>query len=386
MYQMEVLMEFDWTREQKESYQRIMSSAQQNLRSSPISTDSYWTRRQWQRCGELGILGLSVPRQYQGQGLDALTTAYMMEAFGRGCEDMGLVFSSAAHLFACCMPISEYGNEQARERFLPGLCTGLFVGANAITEEEAGSDVFSMQTHAERDSDTYVLTGAKNYVSNGPVADVFVVYAVTKREHGYFGISGFIVERDTPGLIIHEPFQKMGLLSTPGCRITLNACRVPGAYMLGEEGQGAPIFTHSMRWERACLFAGYVGMMERQLEQTVIYAQKRQQFGKAIGKNQAISHRIADMKLRLEAARLLLYHACWLFVHGKSSQMAISLSKLAISEAAIQNSLDAIQIHGSTGFGREHGIERMLRDSIPGAIFSGTSEMQREIIAGELGL
>lgn len=377
-------MEFSWTKEQKELYRHMQTSAQQHL--SPTAPDTFWTREQWQRCGEIGFLGLSVPVAYRGQGMDALTTAYMMEAFGHGCADMGLVFSAAAHLFACNMPISEYASEQAKERFLPGLCTGALIGANAITEENSGSDVFSMETRAERDNDSYVLTGNKSYVSNGPVADVFIVYAVTKKAHGYFGISGFIIERDTPGLVIHEPFQKMGLLSTPGCQITLQGCRVPGSQMLGLEGQGAPIFTQSMQWERACLFAGYVGMMQRQLERTIAYAQQRRQFGKAIGKNQAISHRIADMKLRLEAARLLLYRACWQFAQGENAQLAISLSKLAISEAAIQNSLDAIQLHGSTGFGRAYGIESMLRDSIPTAIFSGTSEMQREIIAGELGL
>ncbi len=379
-------MDFSWNQAQQELYQRIMHASQQSLCSPSNDVSPYWTRAQWRRCGEIGILGLSVPALYQGQGFDALTTAYMMEAFGRGCEDMGLVFSAAAHLFACCMPIAEYGNTQMKERFLPGLCTGELVGANAITEEEAGSDVFAMQTHAEQDGDFYILTGTKNYVSNGPEADVFVVYAVTKKVHGYFGISGFIIEKETPGLLIHEPFQKMGLRSTPGCQITLNACHVPSTHMLGQEGQGAPIFTQSMQWERACLFAGYIGMMERQLERTIAYARKRRQFGKAIGKNQAISHRIADMKLRLESARLLLYHACWLFDHNRDAQLAISLAKLAISEAAIQGSLDAIHIHGSTGFGQEFGIESMLRDSIPSTIFSGTSEMQRDIIASKLGL
>jgi L-prolyl-PCP dehydrogenase len=381
-------MNFSWDPAQQERYQRIVRDLQQPQDAPSGDAGSpYWTRAQWRRCGHIGVLGLSVPARYQGQGLDALTTAYMMEAFGYGCDDMGLVFSAAAHLFACCMPIAEHGSAEAKQRLLPGLCTGELVGANAITEDEAGSDVFSMQTRAERSGDAYVLAGAKSYVSNGPEADAFVIYAVTKREHGYFGISGFVVDRDTPGLVIHEPFQKMGLGSTPGCRITLDGCRVPSAHMLGQEGQGAAIFSHSMQWERACLFAGYVGMMARQLERTIAHAQKRRQFGKAIGKNQAISHRIADMKLRLESARLLLYRACWLLDHDPDdAQIAISLSKLAISEAAIQGSLDAIQIHGSAGFGQELGIERMLRDSIPSTIFSGTSEMQREIIASKLGL
>lgn len=380
-------MEFAWTQAQQEAYQRIFDYTQQYLCPEITDTIPHWHRAQWRQCGDIGLLGLSVPTHYNGQGMNALTSAYMLEAFGRGCQDMGLVFSVAAHLFACCMAIVEFGSSQLKELFLPKLCSGEFVGANAITEQTSGSDVFSMQTRAIRDGDSYVLTGTKSYVSNGPVADVFVVYAVTRPEHGYLGISSFLVEKNNPGLVVHEPFQKMGLRSTPGCQITLNACRVPSTQILGQEGQGGTIFTQSMQWERACLFAGYIGLMERQIERTISYAKKRRQFGKPIGKNQAISHRIVDMKLRLEAARLLLYRACWLLDKGeKHAQLFISLSKLATSEAAVQGGLDAIHIHGSIGFEQEYGIESMLRDAIPSTIFSGTSEMQREIIARELGL
>lgn len=379
-------MDFSWDKELDNYYQRIVQQVQIHVPAENADKEAYWTRSQWRDCGELGLLGLSVPKQYGGQGLGALATAHMLEAFGYGCLDMGLVFSAAAHLFACCMPIVEQGSSSLRERILPGLCSGELVGANAITEAEAGSDVFAMKTTARRDGEEYILNGTKSYVSNGPIADMFVVYAVTNARHGYFGMSGFVLERNTPGLSLSEPFQKMGLSTTPACQVTLQDCHVKAEKMLGEEGQGALIFTQSMLWERACLFAGYVGMMQRQLEVCVKYAQERHQFGKALGKNQAISHRLADMKLRLEAARLLLYQACWLFEKGEKAQEAIALSKLAISEAAISSSLDAIQIHGSIGFGREYGIERMLRDAIPSRIFSGTSEMQRDIIASELGL
>lgn len=379
-------MDFSWTKEQDVYYQRIVQGVQNYATPQRAGEEAYWTNAQWQGCGELGLMGLSVPERFGGQGLGALATARMLEAFGYGCPDMGLVFSAAAHLFACCMPILEQGTNSLQESILPGLSTGKLIGANAITETEAGSDVFAMKATARRERDEYVLNGTKSYVSNGPMADVFAVYAVTNARHGYFGISGFVIERDTPGLSLSDPLQKMGLNSTPACQVIMQDCRIKADQMLGEEGQGALIFTQSMQWERACLFAGYAGMMQRQLEICVNYARERQQFGKALGKNQAISHRLAEMKLRLESARLLLYRACWLFERGENAQEAISLSKLAISEAAIANSLDAIQIHGSIGFGREYGIERMLRDAIPSRIFSGTSEMQRDIIASELGL
>lgn len=379
-------MDFSWTQEQDEIYSRILSLVQNKLHKSDMKPDQFWTRTQWLLCGDLKLLGLSVPEGYGGCGYDALTTARAIEAFGRGCEDMGLVFSVSAHLFACAMPIAEYGNEETRTRTLPGFCSGMLIGANAITEENAGSDVFALTTRAIRDGDMYVLNGQKSYVSNGPVADLFIVYATTNPAHGYLGMTGFVVERDTPGLVIGEPFRKMGLTSTPGCQISFEDCRIPIANRLGREGQGAQVFKQSMQWERACLFAAYIGQMERQLEQTITYAKGRRQFGKPLGKHQAIAHRIATMKLRLEAARLLLYRACWRLAQGQYAMLDVSLSKLAVSEAAILGGLDAIHIHGSVGFNSDNGVETMLRDAIPSSIFSGTSEMQYDIIASELGL
>lgn len=379
-------MDFSWTQEQDEIYNSIVHKTREILHSAPATLDQWWTHAQWELCGKIGLLGLSVPELLGGKGYQALSTARSIEAFGYACEDMGLVFSVAAHLFACVMPIVRYGNEELKARVFPGLCSGELIGANAITEQEAGSDIFALKMQAVREGESYVLTGNKSYVSNGPVADIFVVYATTKPSHGYMGITAFVVERTMPGLTIGEPFQKMGLTSTPVCQLSFERCRVPVAHRLGEEGQGAQVFQYSMRWERSCLFASYIGQMERQLEQSLLHARKRRQFGKPLGRHQAVAHRLADMKLRLEAARLLLYRACWLLDQGKNAHLEISLAKLAISEGAIQSGLDAVQIHGARGFTREYGIEQMLRDAIPSTIFSGTSEMQRDIIAGELGL
>lgn len=379
-------MDFSWTAEQVELYNTTLSQVQNKLNMPSSDLHQRWTRAQWLLCGDLHLLGLSIPEIYGGKGYNALTTACAIEAFGRGCENMGLVFSAAAHLFACAMPITEYGDDALKDRILPRLSSGAFIGANAITETDAGSDIFALKTRAIREGDTYILTGHKSYVSNGPLADVFVVYATTNPAHGYLGITGFIVEKNAPGLSIGEPFDKIGLTSTPACQITFDGCRVPVSNRLGKEGQGSQVFKRSMQWERACLFASYVGQMERQLEQTVSHAQERRQFGKPLGKHQAVAHTLANMKLRLEAARLLLYRACWRFDQAQNVMLDIALSKLAVSEAAIQGGLDAIHIHGSVGINNEYGIEQMLRDALPSTIFSGTSEMQRDIIASELGL
>ncbi|MBU8897899.1 acyl-CoA dehydrogenase [Corallococcus sp. H22C18031201] len=377
-------MDFDWTREQTDLYERALAFAKARL-TDPRSGPGLFLE-QWRHCGAFGFLGLPIPERYGGLGLDALTTARLMEALGRGCTDTGLVFSVGAHLFACVLPILEGGNDIQKARYLPRLCSGEWVGANAISEPEAGSDVFALQTRARRTDSGYVLDGTKSYVTNGPIADVFLVYAVTAPSHGYMGLSAFLVEKGTPGLTVGKPFQKMGLSTSPIAPIYLEDCHVPEAARLGAEGQGAPLFKRSMQWERACLFGGYVGLMERVLEETVGFARERKQFKRAIGKNQAISHRLADMKQRLEASRLLLYRACWRMDRGEDAAMEVSLAKLAISEAAVQCGLDAIQIHGGMGYVAETGIERVLRDTIPSTLFSGTSEIQRDIIASNLGL
>lgn len=379
-------MDFSWNSEQNELYNRILSLVQSELNASDINPQQPWTRAQWLQCADVKLLGLSVPTCYGGCGYDALTTARAIEAFGHGYEDMGLVFSVSAHLLACAMPIVEYGDEKLKNRVLPKLCQGETIGANAITEENAGSDVFALKTRAIRAGDFYILQGHKSYVSNGPIADLFVVYAITNPAHGYLGMSAFVVEKDTPGLNVSEPFPKLGLTSTLACRITFEACHIPIANRIGNEGQGAQIFKQSMQWERSCLFAAYIGQMERQLEQSIMYAKERHQFGKPLGKHQAIAHRLADMKVRLEAVRLLLYRACWRFDQGQDASLDSSLAKLAVSQAAVMGGLDAIHIHGSAGISCQYGIEQMLRDAIPATIFSGTAEMQRDIIASELGL
>lgn len=381
-------MDFGWSPADDELHRNVLAFARSRLNEGVIERDRAhrFSIEAFRACGEVGLLGLSVPKRWGGMGLSALLTARLVEAFGQGCEDGGLVFSAAAHLFACAMPIAQHGSDALRGRLFPGLANGARIGANAITEAEAGSDVFALRTEARRDGDHYVLSGEKTYVTNGPVADVFLVYATTNRADGYMGVNAFVVEKGQKGLVTGKPFVKMGLTTSPICSVQLDECRVHESARLGAEGAGAAIFTESMRWERACLFASYLGSMERQLESTIAFATSRRQFRKPISKHQAVAHRIVDMKLRLEAARLLAYRGCWQIDQGGDPTLEVSLGKLAVSEAAIQSSLDAIQIHGGAGFMAEMGVERALRDAIPATIFSGTSEIQRELVAKRLGL
>jgi alkylation response protein AidB-like acyl-CoA dehydrogenase len=344
-----------------------------------------FSRERWALCGRQGLLGVTVPAEHGGAGQGAVTAAAVVEALGRGADDLGFVFSIAAHVFAGAMPIVKFGSDEQRARYLPALCAGERIAAHAITEPNAGSDAMSLETRAERRGDGYVLHGTKCFTTNAPVADVFLVHAATRPGGGYFGISAFLVDRETPGLRVGAPYDKVGLRGSPTADVYLDECFVPAAARLGGEGAGASVFAHSMNWERTCLFALYVGAMDRQLEATIAQASQREQFGGPIGRFQAISHRVVDMKLRLEAARLLLYRAAWGLDHDPSDTIAPALAKLAVSEAAVQNSLDALQIGGGAAM-MSGEIERLLRDAVPSRVFSGTNEIQRNNVARALGL
>lgn len=382
-------MDFSWSAAQTEFYDSVLRFAREQLNHEVVARDvaRRFAGEEWRRCGEFGLLGLCIPEAYGGMGLDHQTTALALEALGRGCADMGLVFGIAAHLLAVARPIAESGSEELKRRVLPRLCSGEWVGANAITEAEAGSDVFALKTRAEPiEGGRYRLNGTKSYASNGPVAQIFLAYAMTDPEKGYLGIDAFVLHRDLPGVIVGQPIDKMGLHGCPASSVYFDGVEVSEADRVGPSHGGAAVFTGSMHWERTCLFASYVGMMQRQLDTVVEYASSRKQGRRPIGRNQAVSHRVANMKLRLDSARLLLYRACWLRDRGEEATLEVSLAKLAVSEAAVQSSLDAVQIFGAVGYSSESGVERMVRDAVPSTIFSGTSEIQRNLIAARLGL
>ncbi|MFI0480122.1 acyl-CoA dehydrogenase family protein [Actinomadura sp. 9N215] len=397
-------MNFDLTDDQQKRYDDTLEAVRYHLDGEPEQgAEHIFTRTRWKEAARLGLTSLCVPDEFGGGGLGALDTSLSLEAFGRGCADTGLVFAVAAHLLACAVPIRDFAGPGVREELLGGLASGELIAANAMTEDDAGSDIGRLDTVARRDGDGrhgqhgeeseesedgrgYVLDGEKSFASNAPAADVIVTYATTDARAGFLGLTAFAVPRELPGVSVGEPLRKMGLHGCPAGRVAFTACRVPASHRLGTEGQGAAVFQHSMAWERACLFACYLGMMERQLERCVEHAQERRQFGRAISGFQAVSHRIAVMRQRLDAARLLLRRACWLLDEGRDNTLAVALAKVSVSEAAVANSLDAVQIFGGAGFLAPTGIERNLRDAVPSTIFSGTTEVQRELIAREMGL
>jgi hypothetical protein len=344
------------------------------------------SRENWMKCARFGILGLPFPEEYGGSNADIMTTVNVMEGLGYGCRDNGLIFAMNAQLWSVQMPILLFGTQEQKQKYLPGMCNGEMIGAHGMSEPDSGSDAYSLRTRAERVDGGYVLNGTKMFVTNAPFADVALIFATINPEKGLGGITAFLVDIGTPGFRVSRSIEKMGLRTSPMGELIFQDCFVSETCRLGQEGAGASIFNSSMEWERSSILASHVGEMERQLEECIRYVRVRRQFGKPIGKFQSISNRIADMKVRLETARLLLYKVAWLKMKNKSAIMEAAIAKLYLSECFVQNSLDAIRIHGGYGYMTEFEIERDLRDSIGGLLYSGTSDIQRMVISRWLGL
>lgn len=382
------VLAFELTPEQRQLQQSAIEFARSTLGGSRVLADRSETfdREGWSACGRFGVLGMPIPESYGGLGLGLSALLAVMEGLGYGTRDQGLLFSVNAHLWTNSIPILRFGTEDQRQRYLPGLSSGALIGANGASEPDAGSDVFSMRTRAVREGTHYVLTGTKTFVTNGPVADVAVVYATVDPKLGATGITAFIVERGTPGVTVSRPFDKMGLRTSPMAELVFDACRVPVANRLGREGRGAQVFECSMEWERGCILATCLGAMRRQLEECIAHARSRKQFGRAIGKFQSVANKIVDMKVRLDTCRPLVYRIGWLKDRDQTAMQEAAIAKLYVSECYVKSSLDAIQIFGGYGYMTDQEIERDLRDAVGSTIYSGTNEIQRNIIASSLGL
>jgi alkylation response protein AidB-like acyl-CoA dehydrogenase len=340
----------------------------------------------WRACAKFGVQGLPVPAGLGGQGADILTTVLVMEALGYGCHDNGLIFSLNAQMWSLELPLVKFGSPAQQQAYLPGLISGDLIGVHAMTEPDSGSDAYAMRTRFERQGDGYLLNGTKLYITNAPVSDVVLVFAVDPGKPKVAAISAFLVEKGTPGFTVTRDLDKMGLRTSPMGEVVLDDCYVPAGHRVGREGAGMAIFNSAMTWERSCILASALGVMQRQVEACTAYARQRKQFGQPIGKFQAVAGKIADMYLRLEAARLLVYQAAWLGQQGKPALAVAAAAKLFTSEAWVASSLDAIQVHGAYGYMKESGVERDLRDAVASTIYSGTSEIQRVILARMLGL
>ena len=381
-------MDFSWSERQTELRDGAAKFAAAELNDNLIENDrnGVFNSAGWKKCGDFGIQGLPLPEDFGGLGMDALTTVGVLEKLGYACRDNGLIFSLNAHLWTAVMPLVEFGSDEQKQRWLPGLANGNLIGGNAMSEPDSGSDAYSLRTTAERKGGNYILNGSKIYATNAPVADMMVVFATVDPSKGPRGVTAFVVEKDTPGMSVGSKLDKMGLRTSPMAEIFFDNCKIPETNRLGREGAGPDLFTRAMTWERGSILASAVGSMERLLETCVRYAKQRKQFGQPIGKFQQVSGKVVDMKLRLETSRRLLYHTAWLRDQGKTAVLEAAMTKLLISDSWVKCCEDALQLHGGYGYMTESELERELRDALGSKIYSGTSEIQRNLIAALLGL
>ncbi len=379
-------MNFSWTQEQIDFKNKIIDFAKTHLNDKNIvesDKNLLFSRALWKQCADFGIQGLSVPQKYGGKfkDIDLLTATLAMEALGYGSNDNGICFALNAQMWTVQIPINKFGTEAQKKKFLRPMVQGDLIAAHGLTEPEAGSDIFNMKTHAKKVDGGYILNGEKHLITLGPEADVALVFANVNPKMGKWGVTGFIVEKGSPGFTQSSNKAKMGLRTVPIGNLYFEDCFVPEENRLGKEGGGWAITTYSLEYDRCSILASQLGAMDRQLEASIEFVKNRKQINQPISTFQSVSNRIADMKLRLETSRLLLYKVAWLKNEGESAMLDAALLKLQLSESFVFSSLDAIRNHGGIGFLTENGVERDLRDAVGGVLYAGTSDIQRNIIS-----
>lgn len=331
---------------------------------------------------EIGLFGLSIPEEYGGLGIGMVGKCGIYEEIGRTSN--GYTTVVGAHTGIGTVGIVEMGNEAQKEKYLPGLATGELIGAFALTEPSAGSNAAALKTKAVKKGNKYILNGSKHYITNGTIADVFTVMAVTDSSKGAKGITSFIVDKDSPGLIIGAVEEKMGLRGSQSCELFFEDCEVPEENVLGEEGAGYINALKILANGRAGLAARNLGSAQKLLELSIAYAHEREQFGKPIFEQQIIQHYLADMALEIESLRSMTYRVAWMVDQGMNVIKEAAMVKLLGSEVFNRVADVAVQIHGGIGYIKEYPIERYYRDARIAKIYEGTSEIQKNIIAAQI--
>lgn len=380
-------MDFAFTDDQLELYESARQFGRTEVHPTVLEREPKhaWSPEIWQKMADMGFLGAPIPEEYGGTGLSCVETCLVKEGFGEGAEDGGVALAWGAHTILCAVPIWKLGTEDQKRRYLPGLCDGSLTGGFCLSEPDSGSDAAAMKTRAVRDGDDWILNGTKMWITNGPVGDVFVVTAVTTPDAKpkAAGISTFLVEKDFPGFRVGQVIDKMGMKTSTTSELVFENCRVPAENLLGMENYGFMITAKLiLGWERSCLLAPGLGGMKAAIDRSARYMQEREQFGRPIGKFQALRQMLATMRIDYEVSRNLVYRVAWgLDLDGDPPMVDAAIAKLYLSEASQRTFRDAIQIHGGNGFTTEYHVERALRDSMLSTIGAGTSEVQRGIIA-----
>lgn len=376
-------MEFSFTPEQLMFKEQVIKFASKEIapRCAQHDLEGTFDFQSFRKLGEFGILGLHFPEELGGSGADVVTTVLAGEALGEAGVDGGLTLAYGAHTFLCADTILSHGSEAQKKKYLPKLASGEMIGCMGLTEPGAGSDVASISTRAERKGDYYVLNGTKMFITNGPLADVAVVYAKTEKDLKRAGISAFVVEKGTPGFSAGKNLIKMGVRTSHTSELIFANCKIPVENRLGNEGDGWIMALQTVEWDRSALLAPFIGGMTYVLRKCVRYAKERYQFGRPIAEFQAIKHKLADIKIFIEAARSLCYRIAWCKDQGRPlNHLEAAMAKLFVGDWSLAPANDAMMLHGGYGYCHEYEVERYFRDSRLAPIGGGTSDIQKRII------
>ncbi|MBT3255102.1 MAG: acyl-CoA dehydrogenase [Deltaproteobacteria bacterium] len=377
-------MDFQFTDEQHMFREQVIRFAKKEIvpRVQEHDLKGEFDRQSFGKLGEFGILGLHFPESLGGSDADVVTTVLAGEALGEAGVDGGLTLAYGAHTFLCADTIYAHGTDRQRTAYIPKLASGEWVGCMGLTEPDAGSDVASMTTRAEKKGDRYILNGNKMFITNGPVADVAVVYAKTGKDLKHAGISAFIVEKGLKGFSAGNNLMKMGVRTSHTSELILEECEIPEANLIGQEGGGFLMAMQTVEWDRSALLAPFVGGMTYVLNKCARYARERYQFGRPIGQFQAIKHKLADIKIFIEAARTLCYRIAWCKDQGRPlNHLEAAIAKLFVGDWSLGPANDAMVLFGGYGYCQEYEVERYFRDSRLAPIGGGTSDIQKKIIS-----
>lgn len=377
-------MDFSFTTEQLMFKDQVIRFATNEIvpRVQEHELKSAFDFQSFRKLGQFGILGLHFPEELGGSNADVVTTVLAGEALGEAGVDGGLTLSYGAHTFLCADTIFAHGTEAQRKKFIPKLASGEWIGCMGLTEPGAGSDVASMTTRAEKQGDRYVLNGNKMFITNGPVADVAVVYAKTGKDLKHAGISAFIVEKGPAGFSVGKNLVKMGVKTSHTSELIFEDCAIPEQNLIGQEGSGFLMAMQTVEWDRSALLSPFVGGMTYVLKKCVRYAKERHQFGRPIADFQAIKHKLADIKIFIEAARSLCYRIAWCKDQGRPlNHLEAAVAKLFVGDWSLKPANDAMVLFGGYGYCHEYEVERSFRDGRLAPIGGGTSEIQKKIIS-----
>jgi alkylation response protein AidB-like acyl-CoA dehydrogenase len=378
-------MHFELTDEQKILQKMIREFAEEEVAPGAIERDRTKTfpKEIFKKLGELGILGLPFPEKYGGGGADTISFAIVVEELSRACGSTGITYS--AHVSLGGAPLNLFGTEEQKQKYLIPICTGEALGAFGLTEPGAGSDAGGTETEAREDGDEWVINGSKCFITNASYAKVVPITAVTGKKDGKKEITAIIVPTDSPGFSIDEPYDKMGLNASNTTQLFFEDVRVPKENILGKRGEGFKQFLITLDGGRIGIGAMAVGIAQAAYEKALAYAKERKQFGSPLSKFQVIQFKLADMAMKIELARMMVYKAAWLKDQGKKFTKEAAMCKLYASEVCMEICRDAIQIHGGNGYMQEYEVERYMRDAKLLEIGEGTSEVQRMVISREIG-